>query len=338
MKKLAFILTIILLQTNIVIAQSPQFAVVRPNGTTYICPNWDSAYNKSQNGDFIYLPGTNINTNIILEKNLTIIGAGHYPDSTVATGSTIINGDISIFKKCYLEGLNISGSITVSDTMGNNSTFIRLRCSYFYFVGTSNHFVNSCVLAGLSGTFQNCSPSRTTNNLISNSIFEGGRLSNIENSHIANCIFLGIWNSWMYAQPINCSFSNNIFKGLIDLSWGNGNPCYTIIGNSFNNNIFTQGSLPLNSGNSNNYLSVNYDSILVNQTGTIFDYQHNYHLRPNSQFFNAGDDGTEIGLFGGTSYAEGAVPSNPHIYFKHIAPQTNSNGELQIQFKVRTNN
>ena len=57
MKKLVFILLTGILFVNDLNAQAPQFAVVRPDGTTYICPSWDSAYNKANNGDNIYLPG-----------------------------------------------------------------------------------------------------------------------------------------------------------------------------------------------------------------------------------------------------------------------------------------
>src|SRR5574343_88628 len=154
MKKLAFILTIIWLQSNIVIAQSPQFAVVRPNGTTYICPSWDSAYNKAIDGDNIYLPGVTINTQVHLDKKLNLFGAGHHPDSSSATGTTIFTSNFFISKgasdgsiegikvlyptfffsdrkvknysirRCYLNGLGFSNNTSPTTDSLPENTFI----------------------------------------------------------------------------------------------------------------------------------------------------------------------------------------------------------------------
>jgi hypothetical protein len=42
-----------------------------------------------------------------------------------------------------------------------------------------------------------------------------------------------------------------------------------------------------------------------------------------------------VGIYGGLfPYKEGAVPLNPHISLKNIAPQTDVNGDLNIQLKV----
>lgn len=88
-------LTIFILATimtfSFCIAQIPQFAVVRPNGTTYICPTIDSAYNKAINGDYIYLPGGNFNLTNPISKSLHIYGAGYNQDSSATTNITTFN-------------------------------------------------------------------------------------------------------------------------------------------------------------------------------------------------------------------------------------------------------
>jgi hypothetical protein len=93
MKRIILSLAIII-SSVICFAQAPQFAVVRPDGTTYICPSWDSAYNKAVNGDNIYMPGITINSEIKINKKLFIYGAGHHPDSSIITGKTIVTNNI----------------------------------------------------------------------------------------------------------------------------------------------------------------------------------------------------------------------------------------------------
>jgi len=87
------------------IAQTPQFAVVRPDGTTYICPSWDSAYNKAANGDNVYVPGGNFTISSPIDKSLNIFGAGYFIDSSITTSITLINN--IILKKGADGGLHI---------------------------------------------------------------------------------------------------------------------------------------------------------------------------------------------------------------------------------------
>ena len=110
-------------------AQMPQFAVVRPDGTTYICPTFDSAYVKALDDDYIYLPGTVIAGNKTLSKRLTLIGAGHYPDSTAYTGKTRFTGSFTLENKCSFEGIEIDGSITITNSSASSSSFTRIKCN-----------------------------------------------------------------------------------------------------------------------------------------------------------------------------------------------------------------
>ena len=134
---------------------------------------------------------------------------------------------------------------------------------------------------------------------------------------------------------MNQNQTNNIFLGQIRNYTGGG--CTTYAQNdAFTNNICT--TTMGTSLDGMNFINIPQESIFIDQSGQVFNFSHNYHLKPESIGKNAGTDGSDVGLYGGQSYTEGAVPSNPHIYFKQVAPQTNSNGQLQIQFKVRTNN
>ena len=75
MKKITLSLLLIPFTAILASAQTPQFAIVKPDGTTFICPSWDSAYIKSLDGDVIYLPGITIAgyAQVNIQKQLTII-------------------------------------------------------------------------------------------------------------------------------------------------------------------------------------------------------------------------------------------------------------------------
>ena len=120
--KYFFCLIILLFIVIISDAQTPQFAVVRPNGVTYICPSFDSAYNKSVDGDFLYLPGGMFTITNPINKNLQIYGAGFNQDSSFVTGNTIITSSIFVNRggsNGTLTGVYCYNTIYINDTVNN---------------------------------------------------------------------------------------------------------------------------------------------------------------------------------------------------------------------------
>lgn len=89
----------------------------------------------------------------------------------------------------------------------------------------------------------------------------------------------------------------------------------------------------------NNYFNCKFnvhpDSIFVNTKIENFQYTHDYHLRPNSKAKGVGLNGTDCGIYGGDNpYKEGAVPMNPHIWYKNIPNITDNQGKLNIKIGV----
>lgn len=317
-------------------AQAPQFAVVRPDGTSFICPSFDSAHSKALDNDFIYLPGTTIAGNKTITKQLTIIGTGHYPDSTVYTGKTVFTGNITLEKKCHLEGFDVQ-NIIVSGAAAANSSFVRLRSGSIYLGGTNDHFIDGCAVTVISAdVFQTNTCIYSSNLFIRNSFLQ--YIEKLQFTNFSNCLFLGANGNYLYHRVANTIYSDCIFRGMFAVDWVFQTACFPLIGNSSNNCIWTNNiTVP----GSNNYMTSQPDTLMVNSgiTGEFFNYSYNYHLRPGSPFLTAGSDGSPIGIYGGSApYREGAVPGNPHIYYKQVSTQTNANGQLQIQFRVRTGN
>jgi hypothetical protein len=334
------------------VAVSAQALIAVQNGSTAtFYNNLDSAIIHAQNDDTLYLPGGifPLSTSTKINKRLHIIGVGHNPDSTIATSKTIINGDIYLLSNASggsicgisLEPMppNTSGSIYFGDvdwvtsiiTSAVISDFLIERCflKYCFFIAafeiparySNNTIRENTINLDLRPTGY---PSEIQSNLITNNIIGSITGMGINNNILNNIVFDRISGD-------GCIINNNIFLG--------GSFTFSGVTNSLiNNNLWvTDTPIPATNYGTNNLINVS--PMFVNQSGSTFSYSNDYHLQATSPGKNAGIDGTDIGNYGGAfPWEEGSVPSNPHIYFKQIAPQTNSNGQLQIQIKVRTNN
>lgn len=348
----SFLLSILVFLSILVRSQAPQFAVVRPDGTTYICPSWDSAYNKAVNGDNIYLPPGIFNLDLIIDKKLFIYGAGHHPDSTNATGVTQFRSAIILKNAALglLEGIKFdycdayyNGFSILFGTNNNNAKVINYQIKRCFVqciqIGTNSISLDSLaenihLTENVITSFFDGKGSR--NHMFEKNIINGG-ISNIKFSEIRNSVFLSSGSNFISTE--NTTIKNNVFVTSNQISAPN------YCGNIYTNNLklnsssicgCTQNCINVGQGFIN-VASVN--EIFNSYSGGSFLYSDNYYLKPTCPGINAGTDGTDVGIYGTISpTAEGWVPSNPHIYFKQVAPNTNGNGQLPVQFKVRTNN
>lgn len=333
MKKQAILALIVAIATSVTV-HAQTIALHSATGVQIIKGNTAlaTAYAAAQSGDTLYLSGGTFTPPSVFDKKLMIFGAGHYVDSTLATGKTFINGNLTLTENAdlfYLEGVEITGTFAI----------------------TNNHSVNNvtikrCKMNGLFTVPGNLSTPSHNLALIENVFANAIYLNNAQSAIVSNCI-IQINLAWSYGNVIknnimlfpdafaihdgtNNQISNNIFIGG---ALSNG------AGNIYNNNLFVvaspqYGTTPTISGN---YTGIAQTAIFVNQTGNAFNYEHNYHLQNPTTYL--GTDGTQVGIYGGTfPYKEGAVPTNPHIQVKNIAPKTDANGNLQIQIQVGAQN
>ncbi|MDI6832294.1 MAG: hypothetical protein QMD02_00410 [Bacteroidales bacterium] len=338
MKKTFLILTIICV-CCINFVQAQQKVALHSNGTTTIFGGsnpFTDAYNASANGDTIYLPGGNIPFPTTIDKGIVIIGAGFYPDSTTATNPTVSNAITLLIGEnadnLYMEGFEVNGAINFASSANiDNVVLKRLRFKSMSYLGTGNlcenHIVRECVITG-DVNLSNCKSS-----MISNCIIDGRILNGIEMG-ISNNLLLhnsAAFSLYTINNVDNSYFSNNILL----------KPNNSLVGSTelstFEKNLY--GYIPDVGSNTfvNNYEGVNLDSIFVNYNGLLFNYSENYQLV--NPLLYTGTDGNEVGIYGGFfPYKTAAVPKNPHIQIKNIAPTTNANGDLQIQIQVRAQN
>lgn len=293
-----------------------------------------TAYNAASSGDTIYLPGGGFTAPNDFDKSLRIYGAGHYPDSTVATAKTFINGNVNLSANAdgfYLEGVDITGSL------------------YFGFNQSINNvIVKYCKMVNLDVSGNNTFSTPSTNFTCINNVIAGSvSFANAQNVGVFNCVIHDrvtnsygnlfenniFMHNYMGSQSIyTLNGDNNVVNNNIFI---NSNSKYIAgVSNQSNNNVFVNtpslGTTPLASGN---YYPIAQNTIFVDQTGYVFSYDADYHLQDPITY--VGIDNTEVGLYGGFhGYKEGAVPSNPHIQLQNISATTTPNGLLNVQIKA----
>lgn len=324
---------------NTLYGQSAQFAVVRPDGSTSICPTLDSAYRKALDNDAIYIPGGTYTLSDSVKKKLTFWGAGISPDSTLVTGRTVISSKV-------LLAPSASGSAFHGIAFTFN--FCSFFCDVFSVQGYSvtNVFFKNCELFGIGGVgnslFKQCIIKNTfsCNNSASYNCLLG-YVVNTGESLFFNCIFLTQSSNVILA--IQTRFENSVFLTNDPFQHGSGMEC----GNILVANLKVGPNTTLAGGCANNppaetgtLVQSSADDVFVNFPSPYqFGYQFDYRLKPTCLGHNAGTDNTDMGIYGGSSPARaGWVPDNPHIYYKNVGTESNTNGQLQIQFKVRTAN
>jgi hypothetical protein len=334
---LKFVFVVIFLFS--ILATAQQKVALHHSGTTTIYSGSNpliDAYAAAVANDTIYLPGGTFAPPSNFDKKIAVFGAGHYENATLATGKTFINGNVVLKENAdnfYIEGIEINGNLTFSENESVNQVIVK-RCKIN---GTLNVVGNLSLPSTNFGLFGsvvlgNIDLVNAQNVLISNSILQGRVFNSIGNV-FNNNILLDEYLRYGNEAPINGDnnqANNNIFR--------KSNYPYLIIGNGnvAKNNLCALatpnfGTLPTVSGN---YFGVAETAIFVNHTGPIFSYPSDYHLQNTTAYL--GLDGTQVGIYGGLfPYKEGATPSNPHIESKTIAPQTNANGELNIQVLVK---
>ncbi len=285
------------------------------------------AYDAASNEDTIYLPG---GTFVIptIDKRLTIYGAGHYPDSTQATGKTIIANSFYINSNAdsfHLEGVDINGSISVNSNVNylllKHNSFISI--DYSIVPVSSNSRIEGNVIRGsVSATY-------AANLLLVNNIIAGQLISTTNGDVIRNNIFLINASNYTLNNCFYTLFENNIFLNTLASCVVFGGSDY----NTFSNNVFTITPTIYLSTFTNNYTNVDTANLFVHLTNNLFTYSDNYHLKTPGTYVGA--DATECGIYGGLfGYKEGAVPANPHIRQKTIAATTDVNGQLNVNITV----
>lgn len=327
-------------------SQQAPIAIVSTNGATKLVNTLDEAAQQAQDNDIIYIPAGSF-AGTTFTKRVTVIGVGHHPDSASASGRTEVNGNIGFYTPgSVFDGAYVSGGVQVS----SNCNFYRINADHFTspagWPNTENILVSNCITrgggngtgGGFFGQLQS-SPfnsnsgiyrSKVMNSVIAGTFtFQAGAIS------FDNCIFL-ISGSYGLQEAGNNVYRNCIFPNVND--WGNGPASATLI-----KCIFRTSALPPieDVGSSTgNIISQSVAAIFENGSGVQYGYPNdrNYRLKSTSPGKNAGTDGKDIGIYGGTApYNDFAIPLNPSVRARVIEAETTPAGTLKVKFNVRVN-
>lgn len=314
--------------------------------------------------DTIYVHASEtIYSNVVIRKPLVIIGEGSLPNEQMLL-SVIISGlQISASNPPSLEtgagskfyGLQLEGNLMIGT---NNSgiplgslTFERCKISSINLSGASaahsNLIFHQCVLGGISssGPWSGISNSIISNSIISGVIYMSSSYGS--NNILRNCLYGGysfngrgfIFSNSIFYNPtstytnnsVNSTYTNNLLYYQSNPTITNGTT--TATGNVFADPMFITPEMP------STVLGYNYNS-----TGTFA----NFNLQAGSPAMTLGTDGTQAGLYGGTTpwidgtgggvFRYNTMPKQvPFVIDMNILNNTIPvNGTLNVQINART--
>ena len=335
MKKLIFLP--LLFWSVFVFAQ--RSIAVQSNGTASFYTDWATAWQNTQAGDTIYLPGATFNTgNIDIDKPITIIGVGHDTAYVHNRLFSYLNGTIRLLKGAdgtTLHGFRF-GSLLIGTNATNDSveniTISRCRWSGTVKLGYSKPSpakqitITECAGGTIDG--MNATEVWITKNMIPNNV------SNFNNQvFFYNNIFPR--HTVQFQWISYAIFRNNIF-GVNEYPFYYLSVCER---NEFKNNIF-RVNLTIDPQTDLNFWEGNFfnqplDNNLVNFVSTDYLSTNDYHLKEGSVGIGAGTDGFDIGIYGtAIPYKEGAVPFTPRIVEETVSKQTDAEGKISVKVKV----
>lgn len=347
-----FLIILLALLAAIGSSFAQKLIAVQNGGEPTFYQQMDSAIIHAQSGDTIYIPGGAFSFpdyQINIDKELHLVGTGHNPDSTKATGITLLNAHITLVEganNSSFEGFNLNGEFRAGSSSTNEDVdYIKIsRCNFdnIYLSRLSTHWMvtENVIRGNIQG--YNISTGSAQSNLFLNNIITGYcRNFGINNEFMNNIFFyktsIGHPLEYYLMSSINgCVFRNNIFFSTTTVFPGYDNWIgFSALSSTFENNLWYGAfSVPDGSIGSNNISRQTSDNTFVNQSGNVFNYAHDYHLKPESPGKNAGKDGTDIGIYGGVSPWKEGIPFNPHYQRINISRTTDNNGILNVNIKV----
>lgn len=327
----------ILLLAGRVVAQNG-FVLLQHEGQVSLFRTIAPALAAAASNDTIYIPGSAYNESIVLNKKLMIYGTGHYADSTKATGMTRVYGNLTFqngSEGSKIEGIRLEGDVNCSNNHVMKSiTISRCKVNNVNMTevgpGSSGIHISETIVTGwMQGS------GNLTNVLIEKSVIQSFLQSFSNITRIEHCVMISNGCSNCYGGHstnfYGCTGVDIISNVIVGTYVNYPNTCL------FKNNLFVSNptfELP----NSGNIVNQAISSIFMNvPAGSeyTFNYTNDYHLAAGSPGIGAGEDGTDIGIYGSTvPYKTAAVPSTPHIYRFDVAKENDAAGKLNVKVGV----
>lgn len=270
-----------------------------PSSTIY--SQIDAAITAATPGDTIYVSGSSVTyNNCTISKSITLIGSGTYTlkqnafptsISIITFNSNVTNVKImgfNIINGILFNGKNNISNVEISYNLISEINMASISNSY-NFLFSSNVFSGGAYSIACNSSI-NLNNLTIQNNIISR-VLQG---FNVGNVLIQNNVFYNVLGSVaVNAQGAsNASFLNNIFL--------NTDPLTNTTNCTYLNNISYSTTLTYPSMGTSNFDNTNPQFINAATSGSFLS-SYDYHLLSSSVGHNAGTDGKDIGLYGGTT-------------------------------------
>ncbi len=346
MKKL-FLSLVALAAAAMSYAQSSVLATLSHEGeisTYYGARALKSAHEAAEHGDVITLSSGSFQaTNIT--KAVTIRGAGMQVDSiaqiypSVIVGSFYIDVPDSIEQHLTVEGIYCdNNTVTVRNTL-SNATFIKSRFYSFSSIYESAYgygFMKNLTFihCKIQNSFSNYNSGNSisfVNSLVSTPYV--GDSSRPNNSfEFTNCIVRWTstypYESSYYAIYRNCILSSSFTSDSVN-KLSSTNLVYNSLGIASTNMFAKIAAL----GSSMFYTATNMEDVFKTWTGTVSEIE-TYELTDEAKTKYLGDDGKELGIYGG-NLPFTPNPTNPKITKFNVASKSTADGKLSVDIEVK---
>lgn len=314
-------------------AKSQNLIARHSEGSVFFYTTPSAAVSSAINGDTIYIPagsypGFSVNVSIV------VFGVGYDVDSTSVTGKTYISSIVNVYaSNCRFEGLQLNSGVNIQGSVSNTTlTRCFIGSTLSLSAGSTGATVYNNILYVTQGN-------GSQNNLFCNNLVFT-YITNIDYSIIKNNTFL-----YEGLEPISGfefnEISNNIFLNDSYSAGGSNNSL-------FYHNLFCNlpiGDLPCDGFPYNN-TNLCIDNLSGADEFSLFNdytegllqanyFQNDLQASAGSVIINAGTDGTDLGIYGGTfPWKDGGLPQNPHIFLIGIPSVSYDNGMLDVEIKV----
>ena len=341
MKKLFFSLVALTMAT-MSYAQSSVLATLSHEGeisTFYGATALKQAHAAAEHGDVITLSSGSFQA-VDITKAVTIRGAGMQADSialiypSIVVGSFSINVADSLEQRLTVEGIYCDNSQIYYRNTLRNATFIKSRFYSIERYSSGSRMKDVAFIhCKIANYFEN-SGSANSVSFVSSVIMNPtvGSSSYTDNSfEFTNCVvrWAGYYPSKRsyYAIYRNCVLSSSSSGS--DNYLSNTNMVYNCLGIASSNMFKNLGEF----GNNLFYTTENLSDVFKTWTGTYSDVE-TFELTDNAKTQYPGDDGKELGIYGG-NLPFTPNPTNPKITKFNVASKSTADGKLSVDIEVK---
>lgn len=333
MKKLAFLL--LCLCVSFLSHAQNQVATLQHNdtitGVYYGSGAFVSAYNAAVEGDVITLSSGSFNGGT-LNKAVTIRGAGCDEDTVTGLEPTIISSEVRIESANNSIPLTIEGVRIIADVVyGYNSGYM------FSSYDARNVILTKCLINKLTNASGRCIYNLRLNNCIIKNFYFFGASTTVVNSvlclnsysHVNQNENNNIYNTFIIGNNIHLN-NSLIYNSII--STGNDNSVtnttfHNCIGIQTVDSVLFEGQL-----NTTNMTVNSYEEVFETFTGEV-TFDNIYQLKQNVASSFLGNDGTEVGIYGGVMPYR-TRPNYMIIKNCNVAGRTTEDNKLSVEIEL----